>query len=125
MYSFSCEPPISRNMGCGDRNMYHCSPTIVISQIYIVQFFPRSPPTGLNTIHKVICYIMLKSLLGNEMSTTAEYMCSHKIFLISNNLLETISNHFSLFVINKDDNQRLFQSCIVLVPGGYSLIWAI
>ena len=56
-------------MDCGDKNMYYRSPTIIIAQIYIVQFFPTSLPTGLNTTHKVISYTntMLKSLLGNEM----------------------------------------------------------
>ena len=67
MYTFTCEPLISRKMDWGDQNTYHPFPTIIISQIYIVQFFPTSLPTGLNTTHKVICYIMLKSLLGNEM----------------------------------------------------------
>ena len=37
-------------MNCGDQNMYHCSPTIITSQSCIVQFFPTSLPTGLNTI---------------------------------------------------------------------------
>ena len=54
-------------MDCGDQNRYHRFPTIIISQIYIVQFFPTSLPTGLKTSHKVICYIIIKSLLGNEM----------------------------------------------------------
>ena len=56
-------------MDCGDKNMYFRSPTIIISEIYIVQFFPTSHPTGLNTTHKVISYTntMFKSLLGDEM----------------------------------------------------------
>ena len=57
---------------------------------------------------------MLESLLGNEMlyNSWVHYV-AHSIFLISNNLLETISNHFDLFLINKDDNQHVFQlSCI-------------
>ena len=29
--------------------------------------------------------------------------------------METISNHFDLFLINKDDNKHVFQSCIGLV----------
>ena len=62
----------------------------------------------------VICYIMLESLLGNEMLYNLQLSTyvAHSIFLISNNLLETISNHFDLFLINKDDNQHVFQSCI-------------
>ena len=50
-------------MDFGDQNRYYLSPTIIISQIYIVQFFPTSL-TGLNTTHKVIFYTML---MGNKM----------------------------------------------------------
>ena len=32
-----------------------------------------------------------------------------------NNKREHNTNHFDLFVINKDDNQHVFQSCIGLV----------
>ena len=56
-------------MDCGDKNMYYRSPTIIMAQINIVQSFPTTLPTGLNTTHKVIPYTntMLKSLLGNKM----------------------------------------------------------
>ena len=37
---------------------------------------------------------------------------AHNIFLISDNSLETISKHFDLFLINKDDNQHVSKSCI-------------
>ena len=40
---------------------------------------------------------------------------AHNIFLISNNLLETICNHFDLFLMNNDDNQHVLQSYIGLV----------
>ena len=110
MITFTCEPLLSREMDCGDKNMYYRSPTIIIFRIYIVQFFPTSLPTGLNTTHKVIFYTMFKSLLGNEMLYNSWVHVLHITYF-----LETISNPFNLFVINKDDNQHVFQSCIGLV----------
>ena len=97
-------------------NRYYHSPTIIISQIYIVQFFPTSL-TGLNTTHKVIFYTMLKSLLGNDMLYNSwvhvlpiTYFWSPTIYW-----KPSVTNHFDLFVITKDENQHVFQSCIALV----------
>lgn len=116
MHTFTCEPLISRKMDCGDQNRYYRSPTIIISQIYIVQFFPTSL-TGLNTTHKVIFYTMLKSLLGNEMLYNSWVHVLHITYFWSPTIYwkPSVTNHFDLFVINKDDNQHVFQSCIGLV----------
>ena len=47
---------------------------------------------------------MLKSLLGNEMLYSSWVHVLHITYFNQQQLLEIISNHFDLFVINKDDS---------------------
>ena len=60
---------------------------------------------------------MLKSLLGNEMLYNSWVYVLHITYFWSPTIhwKPSVTNHFDLFVINKDDNQHVFQSCIGLV----------
>ena len=79
--------------------------------------FPNNSSTGLNTTHKVIFYTMLKSLLGNAMLYNSWVHVLHITYFWSPTIYwkPSVTNHFDLFIINKDDNQHVFQSCIGLV----------
>ena len=113
MYTLTCEPLISRKMDCGDQNTYHRFPTmIIISDLHFTDF-PNISSYRFEYNSQKKCYILLKSLLANKMLLSKSV--AHNIFLISNNLLETICNHFDLFLMNNDDNQHVLQSYIGLV----------
>ena len=60
---------------------------------------------------------MLESLLGNEMLYNSWVHVLHITHFWSRTIYwkPSVTNHFDLFVINKDDNQHVFQSCIGLV----------
>ena len=60
---------------------------------------------------------MLKSLLGSEMLYNSSVHVLHITYFWSPTIYwkPSATNHFDLFVINKDDNQHIFQSCIGLV----------
>ena len=62
---------------------------------------------------------MLKSLLGNEMLYNSWVNVLHITYFWSPTIIiywkPPVTYHFDLFVINKDDNQHVFQSCTGLV----------
>ena len=118
MHTFTCEPLISRKMDCGDQSRYYHSPTIIVSQIYIVQFFPTTLLQVWIQLRKwYFTQCLIKSLLRNEMLYNSWVHVLHITYFWSPTIYwkPWVTNHFDLFVINEDDNQHVFQSCIGLV----------